>query len=262
VAQTTSLSLANSAGATFRTNLNAIVAALFSENSGATAPTVTVAGMVWFDTTTAPGVLKVRNSADTGWISINATDFATLAEALAGTLTTKAINPDVLKKILDGAASAPRIVGAAHKRLADMPVLTVSASAAADAENLTTFVQGTLTNTTTTLVVGATYTVNLATGTLRFGFRARGTTDGSDNCRAEIWKNGVFVAVVTNTGVTALTSFSYDLAVVPTDVVTIRYRKNSINGGQNVACQEFTVTASDSYVERPAYVSFLNRDTP
>jgi hypothetical protein len=263
VAQTSSQSLPNSGGTTFRTNLNTILAALFSENSGATEPTVTVAGMVWFDTTTAPGVLKVRNSTDTGWIAINATDFATLAEALAGTLTTKAINPDVLKKILDGAASAPRIVGSAHKRLADMPVLTVTASAAVNAENLCTLTAGTLgNNSNSTMVIGATYVVNLATGTMRFSIQARGTTDGTDNVFLQIFKNGVAQSTVANSGATALTTFTFDMAVVPGDVVTWRYRKNSINGGPGVAVANPSVTANDGYVERPAYVTFLNRDTP
>jgi hypothetical protein len=259
VAQTSILSLANSAGATFRTNLNTILAALFSENSGATAPTVTVAGMVWFDTTTAPGVLKVRNSTDAGWISINATDFATLAEALAGTLTTKAINPDVLKKILDGVASAPRIVGAAHMRLADMPVLTVAATDVVSVENLIDIVDGTLSSTSSSYVTAYTMTIRQITGSARFRLTHTSPAGGATDCRLSITKNGAEQAnwLINGAGTQAR---SLDIAVVPTDVIVWRFRREGSSGTCSVSNR--ATNANNGYVERPAYVTYLNRDTP
>jgi hypothetical protein len=95
MAQVTTQTAPNSAGATYRTNVNNIFGALFSSSSGATAPTVTVAGQPWFDTTA--GVLKVRDAANAAWITVGVTDYATLAEAKAGTLTNKAINPSTLQ---------------------------------------------------------------------------------------------------------------------------------------------------------------------
>lgn len=60
--------LANQAGAAFRADLNNALAAIVSQNSGATAPTTTFAYQFWADTTA--GVLKQRNAANTAWNSI------------------------------------------------------------------------------------------------------------------------------------------------------------------------------------------------
>lgn len=59
--------IANGGGAAVRADLNLALAAVLSQNSGATAPTTTKPFMTWYDTTT--GVLKMRNAADTAWIA-------------------------------------------------------------------------------------------------------------------------------------------------------------------------------------------------
>ena len=55
-------------GLAFLADLNAFVAAILSNNSGATAPAVTHASMWWHDT--ANDMLKLRNAADTAWIDV------------------------------------------------------------------------------------------------------------------------------------------------------------------------------------------------
>lgn len=249
--QVTSQTAPNSGGTAYRTNINNILGALFSSSSGATAPTVTVGGQTWFDTTA--GVLKVRNAANTDWITVGVTDYASLAEALAGTLTNKAINPDILKRILDGAASAPRIVGAAHKRLADFPVLTVSAADTVPAANLCTEVAGTTSTTSTSFVTARTITVERATGSLRFSARCNENT--ATDGELEIRKNGVFVNTF-DAGVTAV----QDISVVPTDVITWHIKREGSTGA--VTFTNLGITASDSYVERPAYVAHSLKDQP
>lgn len=59
--------IADQAGLSFLADLNAALAALFSNNSGATAPSVTTAYMWWADATT--GWMKQRNAANDGWIN-------------------------------------------------------------------------------------------------------------------------------------------------------------------------------------------------
>ena len=59
--------LADQAGAAFRADLNNALAALFSNNSGATEPADTAPYMWWADTTA--GWLKQRNAADDAWIN-------------------------------------------------------------------------------------------------------------------------------------------------------------------------------------------------
>jgi hypothetical protein len=60
--------IANNDGATVRADLNALAEAIASLNAGTTAPSVTFAFMWWADTTT--GLLKIRNSANTDWITV------------------------------------------------------------------------------------------------------------------------------------------------------------------------------------------------
>ena len=61
------MNLADAAGIAFRADLNNALAALVSQNSGATTPTTTYAYMWWADTT--GGWLKQRNAADNAWIN-------------------------------------------------------------------------------------------------------------------------------------------------------------------------------------------------
>lgn len=62
-----------------RADINDNLAALYSQSSGASAPTVTVAFQPWVDTSVSPPLWKVRNAANTGWITIGELDveFAT-----------------------------------------------------------------------------------------------------------------------------------------------------------------------------------------
>lgn len=62
--------IANQQGSPFRADLNAVLAAIQSMNSGGTAPENTVAYMPWADT--ASGLLKIRNAANSGWVEVAA----------------------------------------------------------------------------------------------------------------------------------------------------------------------------------------------
>lgn len=62
-----------------RTDINDNLAALFSQNSGNSAPAVTVAFMPWIDTSSSPAVWKVRNAANSGWITVGTIDATTFA---------------------------------------------------------------------------------------------------------------------------------------------------------------------------------------
>ena len=60
--------IANGTGAAVRSDLNSGLAAIVSQNSGATEPTTTYAYMRWADTAT--GVMKMRNGANNAWITL------------------------------------------------------------------------------------------------------------------------------------------------------------------------------------------------
>jgi hypothetical protein len=88
MAQTNPLSIPDSDGAAFLSDVNAKNAALFSSNSGPTAPSPTVAGMFWFDESVSPAVLRIRNSSNTAWIRIiDTADAAASRSALGATAT-------------------------------------------------------------------------------------------------------------------------------------------------------------------------------
>lgn len=62
----------NQSAVAFRADLNAVLAALVTQNSNAVAPTTTFANMIWYDTAT--NILKKRNEANSGWISLGTID--------------------------------------------------------------------------------------------------------------------------------------------------------------------------------------------
>jgi len=70
MAQATDYVLANQSGANFRSELNSVLAAVVSQNSGSTAPSTTYAYQWWIDTGVSPALLKLRNGANSAWITI------------------------------------------------------------------------------------------------------------------------------------------------------------------------------------------------
>jgi hypothetical protein len=60
--------IANGTGAAVRSDLNNGLSAIVTQNSGATEPTTTYAYMRWADTTA--GVMKMRNGANSAWITL------------------------------------------------------------------------------------------------------------------------------------------------------------------------------------------------
>jgi hypothetical protein len=94
MAQTTDYEIANSSGLVFRGRVNEVFAAVQSNNSGSTAPTDTVGGMLWLDTSVSPAVLRRRNSADSAWlVTFSEEDYASQAEAQAGSNNAKLMTP-------------------------------------------------------------------------------------------------------------------------------------------------------------------------
>lgn len=73
--------IANGSGLTVRTDMNAVLLAILTNNSGATAPTTTQPFMWWYDTTTS--LLKIRNAGNTAWDTI-----VPITAALASNLAT------------------------------------------------------------------------------------------------------------------------------------------------------------------------------
>ena len=75
--------IANGTGAAVRSDLNDALAAIVSQNSNSTEPATTYAYQWWADTTT--GLLKIRNAANSDWVTIGTLASTNLGlAALAG----------------------------------------------------------------------------------------------------------------------------------------------------------------------------------
>lgn len=86
--------LENAAGATFRADINNGLSAIVSQNSGGSEPSTMFAYMMWADT--SAGVMKIRNAANTAWISLY--DLAT-----GGAVTLDGLTSSIAElNILDG----------------------------------------------------------------------------------------------------------------------------------------------------------------
>jgi hypothetical protein len=77
---------------TVRADINNNLAALFSANSGNTAPSVTVAFQDWIDTSGANPLWKKRNAANNAWITLGTISASTIA--FEGTLPSQSGNAD------------------------------------------------------------------------------------------------------------------------------------------------------------------------
>jgi hypothetical protein len=68
------MSIANGSGAAVRADINLALQALASNSSGSTAPSTTYAYQLWVDTSGASPILKIRNAANSGWITLGPVD--------------------------------------------------------------------------------------------------------------------------------------------------------------------------------------------
>lgn len=122
--------IANQSGLGFRQDLNNALAAIVSQNSGASEPSTTYAYQPWADTTT--GLLKFRNAANNGWVTVGtlgsanlglvpSTQIATtsaagivqLSSSTSSTSTGLAATASAVKSAYDAAAAAQSTADAA-----------------------------------------------------------------------------------------------------------------------------------------------------
>jgi hypothetical protein len=94
--------IGNQSAPNARADINNVLAAIVTQNSGATEPASTYANMVWYDS--SANILKMRNEADSAWITLATLDqaagtaaapttIASQAEAEGGTENTKTMTP-------------------------------------------------------------------------------------------------------------------------------------------------------------------------
>ncbi|PZX32066.1 tail collar domain [Cupriavidus phytorum] len=84
------MDIANQAGAAFRADLNLALNALVTNGSGAAAPATTFAYMFWADTNA--GLLRMRNGANTAWVTIGLLGVPNFGHILPGTVLYHAVS--------------------------------------------------------------------------------------------------------------------------------------------------------------------------
>jgi hypothetical protein len=110
---------------TVRADINSNLAALFSDNSGSTAPSVTVAFQDWIDTSGASPLWKKRNAANNAWITIGTISASTIA--FEGTLPSQTGNAGEYLTT-DGTVASWASITAAGQLLRAPQVLTSGVS--------------------------------------------------------------------------------------------------------------------------------------
>lgn len=78
MAQATDYVIDNQVNPSFRSDLNTVLQAVLTENSGSTAPPNPVAHMPWMDTSTVPATFRRRNAANTSWYTAGVADTANM----------------------------------------------------------------------------------------------------------------------------------------------------------------------------------------
>ena len=163
---------------------------------------------------------------------------------------------DNLIAVAEGGTDAPRIRGLALAGPADVPTITVSAAAtvvrdAPDALGLG-YVEGTVSTTGSTYVVGATFTVSQAyAGSLRFyathGGAYTGGGSGSATSRMYLRKNGVTISPVFNVSSgSAAADRSFDSNVASGDV--FEWMHSTSSGLGDSIMSSVRIGGSDLYV--------------
>lgn len=99
------MDIANQAGAAFRADLNGALQAIATNHSGSAAPTTTYAYQFWADSNA--GLLRMRNGANTAWVTIGLLGVQNLGIVLPGTIVFHAKNaaPSGYLKANGGAVS-------------------------------------------------------------------------------------------------------------------------------------------------------------
>jgi len=172
--------LANADGATFRSDLNSALSAIVSQNSSASEPSTTFAYQFWADTTN--DLLKQRNAANSGWITLYT---LSTGDAASNTVPTAAIE--------DNAITLAKMAGGT-----DGELITYDASG-----NPATVAVGTSGQVLTSNGAGAAPTMQDAGGDLSFGgdtFGADKTIGSNDNYALSFETNATERLKLTNDG--------------------------------------------------------------
>lgn len=161
--------------------------------------------------------------------------------------------------IIEGDATAPRIVGKAVKRLQDMPVLTVTAADTYSTQNGDGALSLLNSTSSTSYVVAFRYTIALYTGSIRLkAAHCYEEGYGGQSSYLALYKNNVLVQEYSTTS-TTFVQRTNDISCAPGDVFEWRIRSQFSVPSY---FQSNGSTASNGYTTRALYISNLDSLNP
>lgn len=165
--------------------------------------------------------------------------------------------------IIEGDATAPRIVGKAAKRLQDYPVLTVSAANTYSIWNGANPVSLLTSTSGGSYVVAYRYTIALYTGSIRLKASHTYALDGSGGGVVlgylALYKNNILVQEYTSNS-DAFVQRTNDVSCAPGDV--FEWRIKAQFSGYVTQFRNDSATASNAYTARSLYISELDNLNP
>lgn len=198
--------IGNQSAPNARADINNALAAIVSQNSGATEPASTYANMVWYDS--SANILKMRNEADSAWITLATLDqaagtaaapttIASQAEAEAGTENTKTMTPLRVAESIAARADPTHLAIGSYAVLLNNSTSTLAAAATYAGSGLLyglTLSGGDYSQTNNNTVSSGT----AAPGVWRLmgsGIAGRSSTGGGDEPVIYTWCSGLFVRI-------------------------------------------------------------------
>ena len=124
-------SLSNQSGASFRSDLNNALAAIVSNNSNSSEPATMYAYQWWADTSNA--VMKIRNSANDGWIELFQLDGTITLEDGSASTPALAFRDDLNTGIFSSAADTFNVATAGTERM-ELGATTIFNESGADVD--------------------------------------------------------------------------------------------------------------------------------
>ena len=123
--------IANASGSAVRSDINNVLAAIVSNNSSSSEPSTKYAYMLWADTTN--GILKIRNSANNGWVELLQLDGTLTMEDGAEATPGLAFRDDLNTGIWSSAADTFNISTGGTERL-ELGAATIFNESGADVD--------------------------------------------------------------------------------------------------------------------------------
>jgi hypothetical protein len=121
----------NSTGANVRADINLVLQAILTNNSSSSAPSTTAAYMWWADTTT--GILKIRNSANDGWVELLQLDGTITLENGSASTPALAFRDDLDTGIYSSAADTFNVATGGVERM-ELGATTIFNESGADVD--------------------------------------------------------------------------------------------------------------------------------